>query len=66
LTPKEKQERDSKYKKAQTLIIKTLHRLRQLGLVQLIRQRRYVKQIRLTAKVIAQWLKNKGDGNGKG
>lgn len=66
LTPKEKQERDGKNKKAQSLITKTLDRLEQLGLVQLIcRQNgRYVKEVRLTekAKIMAQKLNNTETG----
>jgi len=47
-TPKETRDRAGKNGKAQSLTTKTLRRLEQLGLVSLVRQKRYVKAVKLT------------------
>jgi hypothetical protein len=61
--PKVRRERDSKYKKAQPLITKTLWRLQRLRLVELIKHGKCVKKIRLTAagKAVVQQLVEDGD-----
>jgi hypothetical protein len=57
-TISEAKERNSKYKKAQPLITKTVYRLEQLGFVRIIRRKKYVKEVYLTdkGKAIAEEL----------
>lgn len=56
--PKERLDRTCKNSKAQSLTTKTLCRLEQLGLVRLVRRKRYVKAVELTqrGKAVAQEL----------
>lgn len=50
LSPREKRERQTKCRRAQPTITKTLKRLEALGLVELVCRNRYVKAVRLTQK----------------
>lgn len=64
-TPKEKRDYERRYHRAQPVVTRTLKRLEQLGLVQLLRQACYVKKVRLTGegKALAQKLNNERGTN---
>jgi len=63
LTSNEKNEHAGKYRKAQPLITKTLLRLQQLGLVELVKHGKCVKEIRSTTagRAVAEQLVEDGD-----